>query len=96
MVQSWQVVCNDIEAFNRADPPRLPGGVLCQEQNPQKVAQLRDPSDTSRDYAYEATTGKLSNMALVFDPDGRLISKQEKTYLTPTEMPGQLDLVPGR
>jgi predicted amidohydrolase len=95
MVQSWQVVCNDLEAFNRASPPRLPGGVLCQEQSPQKVLQLRDPNEPSRDYAYEATTGKVSNMGLVFDPKGRLVSKQLKTYLTPTEMPGQLDLVPG-
>jgi hypothetical protein len=95
MVQSWQVVCNDLEAFNRANPPRLPGGVLCQEQNPQKVLQLGDPNDPARDYAYEATTGKVSNMALVFDPDGRLISKQVKTYITPIELPGQLDLVPG-
>jgi hypothetical protein len=95
MAQSWQVVCNDLEAFNRADPPRVPGGVLCQEQNPQKVAQLRDPHEPSRDYAYEATSPKVSNMALLFGPDGRLISKQAKTYLTPTELPGQLDLVPG-
>src|SRR3954469_9242921 len=95
MAQSWQVVCNDLEAFNRADPPRLPGGVLCQEQNPQKVAQLRDPQEPARDYAYEATSPKVSNMALVFGPDGRLISKQAKSYLTPTEVPGQLDLVPG-
>src|SRR4051794_40495926 len=58
MAQSGQVVCNDIEAFTRADPPRLPGGVLCQEQNPQKVVQLRDPGEVSRDYAYEATSGK--------------------------------------
>src|SRR3954466_6976273 len=95
MVQSWQVVCDDMQAFNRADPPRLPGGVLCQEENPQKVLTLRDPNEPSRDYAYEATTGKVSNMALLFSPDGRLISKQVKTYLTPTELPGQLDLVPG-
>src|SRR3954449_13336344 len=95
MTESWQVVCNDLEAFNRADPPRLPGAVLCQEQNPQKVAQLRDPQEPSRDYAYEATSPKVSNMALLFGPDGRLISKQAKTYLTPTELPGQLDLVPG-
>ena len=95
MAQSWQVVCTDLEAFNRADPPRLPGGVLCQEQNPQKVAQLGDPQEPSRDYAYEATSPKVSNMALVFGPDGRLISKQVKAYLTPTEAPGQLDLVPG-
>jgi hypothetical protein len=95
IAQSWQVVCNDLEAFNRADPPRLPGGVLCQEQNPQKVAQLRDPQEPSRDYAYEATSPKVSNMALVFGPDGRLISKQPKTYLTENEVPGQLDLVPG-
>jgi hypothetical protein len=95
MAQSWQVVCNDIEAFNRASPPRLPGGVLCQEQNPQKVLALRDPNEPGRDYAYEATSGKVSNMALVFDPGGRLISKQMKTYLTETELPGQLDLVPG-
>src|SRR3954452_2943756 len=95
MAQSWQVVCDDMQAFNRADPPRLPGGVLCQEQNSQKVLALRDPNEPDRDYAYEATTGKVSNRALVFGPDGRLISKQVKTYLTPTEMPGQLDLVPG-
>ena len=95
MAQSWQVVCNDIEAFNRASPPRLPGGVLCQEQNPQKVLALRDPDEPARDYAYEATSGKVSNMALVFDPSGRLVSKQVKTYLTETELPGQLDLVPG-
>ena len=95
MAQSWQVVCNDIEAFNRATPPRLPGGVLCQEQSPQKVLTLRDPNEPARDYAYEATTGKVSNMALVFGPGGKLISKQVKTYLTPTELPGQLDLVPG-
>ncbi len=95
MVQDWKVVCDDLQAFNRAEPPRLPGGVLCQEQNPQKVRQLGDPSELIRDYAYEATTDKVSNMALVFDPDGRLISKQVKTYLTPIELPGQLDLVPG-
>ena len=95
MPQGWEVVCNDIEAFNRASPPRLPGGVLCQEQNPQKVLALRDPNEPARDYAYEATSSRVSNMALVFDPDGRLISKQVKTYLTETELPGQLDLVPG-
>src|SRR3954454_10800930 len=95
MTESWQVVCNDLEAFNRTDPPRLPGGVLCQEQSPQKVMQLRDPQEPSRDYAYEATSPKVANMALVFGPDGRLLSKQVKSYLTPTEMPGQLDLVPG-
>src|SRR3954471_17011368 len=95
MAQSWQVVCDDMQAFDRADPPRLPGGVLCQEQNSQKVLALRDPNEPDRDYAYEATTGKVSNMALVFGPDGRLISKQVKEYLTPTEVPGQLDLVPG-
>src|SRR3954454_2227791 len=96
MTQNWQVVCNDIEAFNRASPPRLPGGVLCQEQNPQKVLALRDPNETARDYAYEATSPNVSNMALVFDPGGRLISKQVKTYLTEIELPGQLDLVPGQ
>lgn len=95
MVQNWQVVCDDMDAFNRARPARLPGGVLCQEQNPQKVKQLGDPAEPARDYAYEATTDRVSNMALVFDPDGKLISKQVKTYLTPTELPGQLDLVPG-
>src|SRR3954451_21214515 len=95
MAQSWQVGCDDMQAFNRANPPRLPGGVLCQEQNSQKVLALRDPNEPDRDYAYEATTGKVSNMALLFGPDGRLISKQVKSYLTPTEMPGQLDLVPG-
>jgi hypothetical protein len=96
MAQDWKVVCVDREGFNAASPPRLPGGVRCEEQSPQKVVQLGDPSEPTRDYAYEATTDRVSNMALVFDPDGRLISKQVKTYLTPLELPGQLDLVPGQ
>ena len=95
MAQEWQVVCDDMQAFNTATPPRLPGGVKCAEQDPGKVAALRMPDEPDRDYAYESTTDRPSNMALVFDPDGRLISKQIKSYLTATEVPGQLDLVPG-
>ena len=95
MAQEWQVVCADREAFNSAVPARLPGGQLCQEENPQKVQQLRDPFEPGRDYAYEAVTSKTSNMALVFDPAGRVVSRQAKEYLTPIEMPGLLDLVPG-
>ena len=56
---------------------------------------LGDPGDPTRDYAYEATGSKTANMALVFDPNGTLVSKQVKEYLTPTELPGQLDLAPG-
>ena len=95
MAQDWQVVCSDREAFNSASPPRLPGGQLCQEENPQKVADLRDPFEPERDYAYEAVTARTSNMALLFDPAGRLVSRQRKQYLTEFEIPGQLDLVPG-
>src|SRR5919202_3403014 len=95
MVQSWQVVCNDRAAFNSARPPRLPTGELCAEQDPARVKQLGDPNEPARDYVYEATTPDASNMALVFDPSGRLVSKQVKEYLTPIELPGQLDLVPG-
>jgi hypothetical protein len=96
MAQEWQVVCRDMQAFNSASPPRLPGGVRCEEQSPQKVQQLGDPFEPQRDYVYEATSPKASNMALLFDPDGRLVAKQVKTYITPAELPGQgLDLVPG-
>jgi hypothetical protein len=95
MAQDWQVVCTDRDAFNSASRPRLPGGVRCEEENAQKVAQLRDPFEPERDYAYEATTARTSNMALVFDPAGRLVSRQKKVYLTPIEVPGLLDLVPG-
>jgi hypothetical protein len=94
MAQDWKVVCDDIAAFNSARPARLPDGELCQEQNPQRVKQLGDPFEP-RDYAYEAVTARPSNIALLFDPAGRLRSKQVKAYLTPTELPGQLDLVPG-
>jgi predicted amidohydrolase len=98
MARDWKVVCNDREAFNQADPARLPGGVRCAEQNPAKVALLRAPEEPGRDYAYEATTPDAVNMGLVFDPAGRLISKQAKAYLTPVELPGvgRLDLKPGR
>ena len=95
MAQDWQVVCSDREAFNLASPPRLPGGQLCQEENAQKVAQLRDPFEPERDYAYEAVGSRTANMALLFDPAGRLVSRQRKQYLTQFEVPGQLDLVPG-
>ena len=85
MAQDWQVVC--VSKATRPD---------CAEENPDKVERLRDPFEPGRDYAYEATTDKPSNMALVFDPDGKLVSKQVKTYLTPIELMGQLDLVPGQ
>jgi predicted amidohydrolase len=82
MAQDWHKVCTT----------QAPG---CDEVDPDKVALLRSPDEPARQYAYEATTDKASNMALVFDPTGRLASKQVKTYLTPTELPGQLDLAPG-
>lgn len=84
MAQDWQVVC--VSKATRPD---------CAEENADKVERLRDPFEPGRDYAYEATTDKPSNMALLFDPDGKLVSKQVKTYLTPIELMGQLDLVPG-
>jgi hypothetical protein len=59
------------------------------------VAALGDPEEPQRGYAYVATSPNPVNMALVFDPDGKLVSKQVKAYLTPVELPGQLDLVPG-
>jgi predicted amidohydrolase len=90
MAQDWHVVCN-----SKATMPKLPGGVTCDEENPGKVAQLRSPDEPNRTYAYEATTDKASNMALVFDPTGKLVSKQVKTYLTPIELQSQLDLLPG-
>jgi Carbon-nitrogen hydrolase len=82
MAQDWQKVCTT----------PAPG---CDEVDAAKVAALRSPDEPDRDYAYEATSDKPSNMALVFDPNGRLVSKQVKTYLTPIELAGQLDLVPG-
>ena len=92
MAQDWHVVCVDKASFNHAARWR------CDEQNPAKVAQLRDPTSPTRDYAYEATTDKASiHGARSSTPTGRLIAKQVKTYLTPIELPGdQLDLVPGR
>jgi hypothetical protein len=82
MAQDWQKVCTEPAAG-------------CDEVNPDKVALLRGADEPDRTYAYEATTEKPSNMALLFDPSGRLVSKQVKTYLTPIELASQLDLVPG-
>jgi hypothetical protein len=82
MAQSWQKVC----------VAQAPG---CDTVDPAKVALLRSPDEPGRQYAYEATSDKPSNMALLFDPSGRLVSKQVKSYLTPVELPSQLDLVPG-
>lgn len=92
MTQAWKVVCRTDE-----HPPQEP----CTERNPAKVQMLGDPQEPDRGYAYEAVSNRVSNMALVFGPDGKLISKQVKNYVTPSEV-GQdegvvaaLDLVPG-
>jgi hypothetical protein len=90
MTQAWKIVCDD-----KATMPALPSGEQCSEADPAKVAQLQTTDEPDRTYAYEATSDKASNMALVFDPHGKLVSKQVKTYLTPVELPGQLDLAPG-
>ncbi len=90
MARSWRIVCTDKASFR---PP--PGATGCDVQDPALVARLRSPDEPQRDYAYEATTPDAVNMALVFGPDGRLIGKQVKAYLTPIELPTQLDLQPG-
>jgi predicted amidohydrolase len=90
MAREWRIVCRSRASFT---PP--PGATGCDEENPALVTALGDPDEPDRDYAYEAAVPEPVNMALLFDPDGRLVSKQVKAYLTPMEMPGQLDLVPG-
>ena len=92
MTQNWHVVCRTDE-----HPPQEP----CDEVSPAKVQMLGDPEEPDRGYVYEAKSPDVSNMALVFAPDGKLVSKQIKTYITPSEV-GQdegvvaaLDLVPG-
>ncbi|HYF28226.1 MAG TPA: hypothetical protein VD931_20955, partial [Baekduia sp.] len=70
MAQDWRVVCAD-----RAAMPPLPGGARCEREDAARVALLRAPDEPSRTYAYEATSPRPSTMGLVFDPDGRLISK---------------------
>ena len=95
MVPDWQIVCTSRAEFT---PP--PTGEPCAEENPQKVMQLGDPFEPERNYAYEATKPNPSVVAFVFNPDGKLVAKRVKSYLTPTEL-GQdegalgLDLVPG-
>jgi hypothetical protein len=92
IAQRWHVVCKTDE-----HPPQEP----CDEQNPAKVQALGDPEEPGRGYAYEATSPDVSNIALLFGPDGKLVSKQVKAYITPIEVgraEGQvaaLDLVPG-
>jgi hypothetical protein len=95
MVPDWQIVCT-----SRADFTPPPTGEQCVEENPQKVMQLGDPSEPARNYVYEATKPTPSVVAFVFNPDGKLVEKRVKSYITPTEL-GQdegalgLDLVPG-
>ena len=95
MVPDWQIVCTSKAEFT---PP--PTGEQCAEENPQKVMRLGDPFEPERNYAYEATKPNPSVVAFVFNPDGELVEKRVKSYITPTEL-GQdeealgLDLVPG-
>lgn len=90
LAQDWQVVCTD-----KASYVAPPGAGPCAVEDPERVALLRSPDEPERTYAYEATTDKPSTLALVFDPSGKLIAKTVKAYLTPVELPSQLDLVPG-
>ncbi|MBX5441841.1 MAG: hypothetical protein IRZ32_09990 [Solirubrobacteraceae bacterium] len=90
MARDWRVVCVSKATFR---PP--PGAERCDVEDPALVAALRAPDEPQRDYAYEATTPDAVNMALVFGPDGRIVARQVKTYLTPLELPSQLDLRPG-
>ena len=95
MVPDWQIVCTSKATFT---PP--PTGEQCAEENPQKVMQLGDPFEPERNYAYEATKPNPSVVAFVFNPDGELVAKRVKSYITPTELgPDEgalgLDLVPG-
>jgi len=90
MARSWRIVCTSKATFR---PP--PGATGCDVEDAGLVARLRSPDEPDRDYAYEATTPDAVNMALVFGPDGRIIGRQVKAYLTPIELPSQLDLKPG-
>jgi hypothetical protein len=95
MVPDWQIVCTSKAAYT---PPAT--GEECAEENAQKVMQLGDPFEPERDYVYEATKPNPSVVAFVFNPDGRIVAKRVKSYLTPTELgPDEealgLDLVPG-
>ena len=95
MVPDWQIVCT-----SKADYTPPPTGEECAEENPQKVMQLGDPFEPERNYVYEATEPTPSVVAFVFNPDGDLVAKRVKSYLTPTELgPDEgelgLDLVPG-
>lgn len=95
MVRDWQIVC-----ISKAEYTPPPTGEQCAEENPEKVMRLRDPFEPERNYAYEATKPDPSVVAFVFDPDGRLVAKRVKSYITPIELgPDEgalgLDLVPG-
>ena len=83
MAQSWQKVCTA-------------AGSRMRRGQPGKVAQLRSPDEPERQYAYEATTDKaVEHGAASSTRAGGWSSKQVKAYLTPIELPGQLDLAPG-
>lgn len=41
--------------------------------NPTLVAQLRDPDEPGRTYAYEATSPEVHNTTMIFRPDGEVI-----------------------
>jgi predicted amidohydrolase len=90
MARSWRIVCTSKATFHAP-----PGATGCDVEDPALVARLRSPDEPDRDYAYEATTPDAVNLALVFGPDGRIIGRQVKAYLTPIELPSQLDLKPG-
>ena len=95
MVPDWRIVCESNATYT---PP--PTGEECAEENPQKVMQLGDPFEPERNYAYEATAPNPSVVAFVFNPDGELVAKRVKSYITPLELgPDEgalgLDLVPG-
>ena len=92
MARRWQIVCVDKARFRAAA-----GRLALRRAGPRAGRPAAQPGRARR-----ATTPtrprdeRFSNMALLFDPNGRLVSRQVKEYLTPIELPGNLDLAPGR
>ena len=62
------------------------GSAFVQAASEPERSGTSSASDSSHGGAGAATGGSIRNRALVFGPDGELIARQDKRYLTPFEM----------
>ncbi len=80
--QTFSAIARDTQAYVVAS---IDVGDVSTTDDPTLAAQLGDPERPAGSPVYEVPDGKLYNQAVVYGPDGTLLGKMRKVYLTDPE-----------